>query len=83
MKKSLCDMAEEYEEAIKKCELAVLSAKERLRNARREGNGDECQKQLKLIAVYNEEIRDMKITAEKLRNYYEPDEYKIYVREAV
>lgn len=70
MKKSLCELAAEYDQSIAAMLECVQKIKNERRQARQEGDADRLKMlSSKLYTVY-EEIRDMKIVAETLRNYY-------------
>lgn len=70
MKKSLCELAAEYDQSTAAMLECVQKIKNERRQARQEGDADRLKMlSSKLYTVY-EEIRDMKIVAETLRNYY-------------
>ncbi len=73
MKQSLYEMAKGYDDAIEQLELSLAKAKIKFRKAKLELKEDECQKLLRLIEIYREELRDMKIVSDTLKHYYDRD----------
>lgn len=73
MKKTLYELACEYDESINAMLECVKKLRAEKRQARLDGDSDKLKiLSVKLYTVY-EEIRDMKIIAETLRNYYGDD----------
>lgn len=73
MKQSLYEMAKGYDDAIEQLEQSLAKAKIKFRKAKLELKEDECQKLLRLIEIYREELRDMKIVSDTLKHYYDRD----------
>ena len=70
MKKTLYELACEYEESIAAMTECVKKLRLEKRQARLDGDTDKLKLvSVKLYTVY-EEIRDMRIVAETLKNYY-------------
>lgn len=74
--KSLIQLAGEYDESIQAIEEIVKKTRAEFRKARFECDSDEVRRLSAKLAVLYEEIRDMKIISQKLREYY-TDEEKI------
>lgn len=68
--KTLAQLADEYDEAVKGIEEIVVETRARMRKARQQYNNDEVKMLASKLAVLYEEIRDMRIISEQLRNYY-------------
>lgn len=76
MKKSLYELALEYDESIASMNECLEKIKQERKNARLEGDTDKYKLlSAKLYTVY-EEIRDMRMIAETLKNYYCDDARK-------
>ena len=67
---SLRQLACEYDEAILMIEDIVKKTRTEMKKARQNYDSDEVRRLSSKLAVLYEEIRDMKIISEKLRDYY-------------
>lgn len=72
--KTLEQLADEYDESVKGIEEIVIATRAQMRKARLQYNNDEVKRLASKLAVLYEEIRDMRIISEQLRNYYTEEE---------
>ena len=72
--KSLIQLAGEYDESIRAIEEIVTKTRAEFRKARLECDTDEVRRLSAKLAVLYEEIRDMKIVSQQLREYYSDEE---------
>lgn len=70
MKKSLYELGLEYEESIKDVQKTAASVRLKLKAAERAYDSDKAYSLRRKLTVLYEEITEMKIIAEKLKNYY-------------
>ncbi len=71
---TLSQLAGEYDDSIALTEQIVKKTREELRKARRECDSDKVKSLSSKLAVLYEEIRDMRIISQKLRDYYNDEE---------
>lgn len=71
---TLSQLAGEYDDSIALTEQIVKKTREELKIARREYDSDKVRCLSAKLAVLYEEIRDMKIISQKLRDYYNDEE---------
>lgn len=74
MKKSLYELALEYDESIKSVQEIVARVRGKIRDAKKRNDSFEVYSLSKKLEMLYEQIRDMKIVSEKLKNYYNEDE---------
>lgn len=73
MNKSLYELALEYDESIKNIQRIVVSVRKQIKNAEAKHDSYEVYSLSKKLEMLYEEIRDMKIVSEKLKNYYKDE----------
>lgn len=74
MSKTLSQLAKEYDDAIEQLRIILEKTELKRKKARLEKNEDEHQRLVKLIGIYREELRDMRIISDTLRHYYDEDD---------
>lgn len=79
MKKSLYELALDYDESIKMTQQIIDNVRTKLSAAKKENNFDAVYSLKRDLQVLYEELSDLKITAEKLKNYYEEDNRRIAI----
>ena len=79
MKKSLYELALDYDESIKMTQQIIDNVRTKLSAAKKENNFDAVYSLKRDLQVLYEELSDLKITAEKLKNYYEEDNGRIAI----
>ncbi len=72
--KSLGQLADEYSASIEGIEEIVRKTRAEMKKARQNFDSDEVRRLSAKLAVLYEEIRDMKIISQKLRDYYTDEE---------
>ncbi len=82
MNKSLEQLATEYDESIKMLEACIPAIRKERRQAIAESNADEAKRLSAKLAVMYEEIRDMRIVSESLKNYYDNSSFEKKLTEA-
>lgn len=76
MKKSLYELALEYDDAIKDLQKVVENVRRKRAVAKRDKDLFEVYSLSKNLELLYEQIRDMKIISEKLKNYYKENNGK-------
>ncbi len=71
--KTLKDLSVEYTNAIKAMEDVSAKTRNEIKKAKAEFDSDRVKSLSYKLAMIYEEIRDMKIVAEKLKSYYDSD----------
>lgn len=79
MKKSLYELSLEYDEAIRQQQELTDRVRIALNEAKRRRDTDEAQRLMRRLEVYYEEIRDMKMIAQTLKNYYAPSAKEVRI----
>lgn len=79
MKKSLYELSLEYDEAIRQQQELTDRVRIALNEAKRRRDTDEAQRLMRRLEVYYEEIRDMKMIAQTLKNYYAPSSKEVRI----
>lgn len=82
MKNSLYSLAEEYDEAIKKTKAITDKTRLEMKQAQTDRNEDKCRLLKRKLEVCYEEIRDMRIISDTLKNYYKNDNNRAFPTEA-
>ncbi|MBR3868074.1 MAG: hypothetical protein IKM66_02045 [Clostridia bacterium] len=73
MSKSLYELALDYDESIKKIQQIVVSVRKQIKDAEVKNDSYEVYSLSRKLEMLYEEIRDMKIVSEKLKNYYKEE----------
>lgn len=73
MSKSLYELALDYDESIKKIQQIVVSVRKQIKDAESKHDSYEVYSLSRKLEMLYEEIRDMKIVSEKLKNYYKEE----------
>ena len=79
MKKSLYELALDYDESIKMTQQIIDNVRTKISAAKKENNFDAVYSLKRDLQVLYEELSDLKITAEKLKNYYEETDRRIAI----
>lgn len=73
MSKTLYELALEYDESIKQTQQIVVTVRKQIKDAEAEHDSYKVYSLSKKLEMLYEEIRDMKIVSEKLKNYYKDE----------
>ncbi len=79
MKKSLYELALDYDESIRMTKQLIENVKTKISFAKKANDTDAVFSLKRDLLILYEELTDLKITAEKLKTYYEETDRRIAI----